>query len=115
MDQDIIHPPFTMCWPRYIMYLQSRVGPQTGAQDIYPPPLQNGSARIYLPPFPTGRLIYIHTPSQRVGRDISYAFRMGRPGYSHPLPGGPRGVSHVPSTRVGPDISNPPPHGSAEI
>src|SRR6266481_4167383 len=104
MDQDIIHPPFTMCWPRYIMYLQSRVGPQTGAQDIYPPPLQNGSARIYLPPFPTGRLIYIHTPSQRVGRDISYAFRTGRPRYIHP-----------PSQRVGRDISTPLPSGSAEI
>src|SRR6266481_3522188 len=108
MDQDIIHPPFTMCRPRYIMCLQSGSAHRLGT-DISSP-LRNMSAEIYhVPseqgrptdwgtgyistppservgqdistPFPAGRPRYIHPPSQRVGRDISYAFRTGRPGY----------------------------------
>src|SRR6266481_3126421 len=57
--------------------------------------LQNGWAEIY------------HMPSERVGRDISYAFRMGGPRYIICLQNGWAEIYHMPSEWVGQDISTP--------
>src|SRR6266481_3880939 len=90
-DQDI-STPLSQCVGRDIS-CTFRVGrPTELGHRIYPPPLQNGWAKID------------HMLSEWVGRDIFT-----------PLPSGLAEIYHMPSEQVGWDISIPLPRGSAEI